>query len=327
MTHSEFLAKWHDEKHIYQMWGDFVVSKIISQLASAGQDVDSYFKLPPKARIKEDTSLIDKAFFRPNKTYQNPYKEIEDKVACRFVLLLLEHVEEVATKIRDEQSWNALECRHFIDERNKDPLLFTYQSVHFVVRARESIKMGDLDIPKDTPCEIQIRTLLQHAYAELTHDSIYKTKKIVKPEIHRTIAKSMALIETTDDFFSEVHRKLMGPLENYNVVNELDLLYKSFIQKDPLPMQKSSYLVLDTFEDLIKDDFSSKMHEWLNKECHIPNIIKNKLESNPFFQQSISIFICWLIIAKRNRLKRDWPLDSEIIENFASALSVSLADY
>ena len=29
-------------------------------------------------------------------------------------------------------------------------------------------------IEKDTPCEIQIRTLEQHAYAELSHDYVYK---------------------------------------------------------------------------------------------------------------------------------------------------------
>ncbi|TOO37902.1 (p)ppGpp synthetase, partial [Vibrio parahaemolyticus] len=79
--------------------------------------------------------------------------------------------------------------------------------MHYVVRARVDLQVKGLMIKAGTPCEIQVRTLLQHAYAELTHDAVYKAKTVVEPEVHRTVAKSMALIETTDDFFSDVNNK------------------------------------------------------------------------------------------------------------------------
>ncbi|ROV58569.1 (p)ppGpp synthetase [Vibrio ponticus] len=310
---------------MYQAWGDYVVSRINLTIGLQGHNQDSFVKIPPYARVKEDSSLIDKAYFRPNKTYENPYDDIEDKVGCRFVVLLVEHVEEISKIIKRDTSWSAEECRHFNDERDSAPMLFTYQSVHFVVRANKSITFNGINVAKGTPCEIQIRTLLQHAYAELTHDSIYKAKKIVRPEIHRTVAKSMALIETTDGFFSEVSTKLLGPTEHYDVVSSLDSMYEKFLHSPPLELQKSSYVVLDMFEDLFESKFSIRIMSLLEHDHYdLLGVIATKANTNPFYKQSIALFTGWLIIERRHRLIRDWPLDDAIIEEFASALSVSL---
>lgn len=93
MNQIEFLEKWTAEKTSYQKWGDFVVSKVSEGITNSGFDIGNFIKLPPTARVKDDKSLIDKAFYRPNKNYSDPYEEIEDKVGCRFVLLLVDHVE------------------------------------------------------------------------------------------------------------------------------------------------------------------------------------------------------------------------------------------
>lgn len=325
MNQTEFLDKWHSEKPIYQAWGGFVVSRINSSIESLGYNLSNYVKITPFARVKDDSSLLDKAFYRPNKSYEQPYDDIEDKVGCRFVVLLVDQVEQIADIIRADTSWVAEECRHFNDERNNAPLLFTYQSVHFVVRPRRLFDFDGVKIPEGTPCEIQIRTLLQHAYAELTHDSIYKAKKIVKPEIHRTVAKSMALIETTDGFFKEVSMSLQGPTEQYQVVSMLDSLYEEFLSSPPLELQKSSYFVLDTFEDLFESKFQSRIRKLIeNDDYDLVNVIKVNATKDPFYKQSIAIFTGWLIIERRNRVVRDWPLDFSLLEEFALALSVSL---
>lgn len=325
MNSNEFRAKWQSEKPIYLAWGKYVVSRVKSSIESEGGYLSNCIKIPPYPRIKDDNSLIDKAFNRPDKPYTDPYNEIEDKVGCRFVVLLVDQVDVIAEMIRADTSWIAEECRHFNDERNKAPLMFTYQSVHFVVRSAGELELSGVKVPKNTPCEIQIRTLLQHAHAELTHDSIYKTKKIVKPEIHRTVAKSMALIETTDGFFKEVSTSLQGPTEQYEVVSILDSLYKEFLSSPPIELQKSSYFILDAFEDLFESKFQSRVRELMeNEDYDLVNVIKANADKNPFYQQSIAIFIGWLIIERKNRVKREWPLDYSLLEEFASSLSVSL---
>ena len=61
----------------------------------SGKNLDSFLKLPAKHRLKDDKSLIDKAFYRADKQYRDPYREIEDKVGARFVVLLIEDIKDI----------------------------------------------------------------------------------------------------------------------------------------------------------------------------------------------------------------------------------------
>ncbi|EKO3514438.1 hypothetical protein LB044_003309 [Vibrio fluvialis] len=106
---------------MYTAWGDLVVSDLCQKLEGTGKDLDSHLKQPAKARVKSDDSLIDKAFYRPHKNYENPYEDIEDKVGCRFVVLLVEHIDELSEIIKSNEKWEYVECRHFSEERKKSP--------------------------------------------------------------------------------------------------------------------------------------------------------------------------------------------------------------
>lgn len=328
MSKETFLKQWSNDKPMYEAWGKFVTSKILEQLVSKGYNVSSYLKQPARPRVKEDDSLIDKAFYRPGKEYSDPYNDIEDKVGVRFVVLLLEQIQEINSIVTSSDDWIHKECRHFENERHKDPLIFTYQSVHYVVRASRDISFEGLLIKENTPCEIQVRTLLQHAYAELTHDAIYKAKKLVRPKVHRTVAKSMALIETTDDFFSNVYESLnRGHIEEFDIERSLDSLYEHVIGKRPMPMQKSALAILYEFEDMLDADLINNIQSLLTSNGDIASIIKMRSKTEPFYMQSISLFVGWLIKRRRSRLISDWPLDIKIANAFAADLSVSLDDF
>lgn len=325
MNEIDFLQQWHHEKPMHKAWGDLVVSDLCRKLSEIGKNLDIHLKQPAKARVKSDDSLIDKAFYRPYKNYENPYEDIEDKVGCRFVVLLVEHIDELSEIIKNNDRWEYKECRHFNEERKKAPLLFTYQSVHYVVRAKADEQINGEIVKAGTPCEIQVRTLLQHAYAELTHDAVYKAKTVVEPEVHRTVAKSMALIETTDDFFSDVNNKLnrSASLE-FSFQQGLDTLYAELIEADAHPAQKSSIVVLDEFDSLINSELLDTIKRFVEQKPFIVDAIKTGLNDFPFYNQSVSIFVFWLTLRRRNRLLEDWPLDRSIIEKIASDSGVSI---
>lgn len=328
MNEREFILRWNQERSMYESWGALVVSEINSALEKQGYHLSSFLKQPVKPRVKDEDSLIDKAFYR-DKGYDNPYDEIEDKVGCRFVVLLVEHINEI-TKVISQKSniWDSIECRHFSSERDKEPLLFTYQSVHYVVRAKKATTYNGIEINSGTPCEIQIRTLLQHAYAELTHDAVYKAKTLVQPKVHRTVAKSMALIETTDEFFSTVNKSLnFGTVENLSFQEHLNDLYNSKVGLNCTQAQKSSIVILDTFENLIDDKTINKLDKFINKNEHIIELIKQGRNNYPFYSQSIVIFLYWLIKKKKTTLKKNWPLDGKIIQILATEIGVSLEDF
>jgi ppGpp synthetase/RelA/SpoT-type nucleotidyltranferase len=290
------------------------------------ENLNIFLKIPPKCRLKDEESLIDKAFNRKKK-YDDPYNQIEDKVGVRFVVLLQNDIRKICDIIEHQDSeWSCEGCRHFEKEREENPLLFTYQSVHYVIRPKNETDINGVKISVSTPCEVQIRTLLQHAHAELTHDAIYKTKKVVKPKIHRTVAKSMALIETTDDFFENVTAMLNhGPLEEHKILEQLDGLYFTFtnIQSHN---QKSTIAVWDTFERFIDENLVNKIQEMVKEFPNIPKMIKEHYAENAFYHQSTVFFVYWLLENKRNRLLSDWPLPMKILEPMAIDLGISLSN-
>ena len=256
MNETEFLNKWETEKPIYHAWGKYVVETITQTLAKNGTDLDTFLKVPAKYRLKDNKSLVDKAFYRPDKNYTDPYNQIEDKVGARFIVLLISDIKEIYRIIESNDDWVFNTCKHFEEDREKDPLLFTYQSVHCILRPKKEIVIDKIHIPITTPCEVQIRTLLQHAHAELTHDAIYKSNRTVQPKVHRTVAKSMALIETTDDFFLEATKLLnYGPLEEHNVLERLDGIYFSTTGIKS-HNQKSSIVIWDEFEQFIDENLA-----------------------------------------------------------------------
>lgn len=327
MNESEFREKWESEKSIYGAWGEYVVNTITQSLIEKGKDLDIFFKTPAKYRLKDDKSLVDKAFYRPDKNYTDPYNQIEDKVGARFIVLLLNDIKEICDVIEGNKEWCCTNCRHFEQDREKDPLLFTYQSVHYIIHPNKEIDLGGIIIPITTPCEVQIRTLLQHAHAELTHDAIYKSKRTVKPKVHRTVAKSMALIETTDDFFSEVTQLLnYGPLEEYNVLDKLDGIYFSNTGIKS-HTQKSSIILWDVFETFINDNLVDNIQEFLVQNDFLSDLIKKKYSDNSLYQQSTILFVYWMLRKKKRRLLQDWPFSREILEALAVDLGVSICDY
>lgn len=325
MNESDFLQKWHSEKNTYQAWGDFIVSTIKEELVKQGiEDVEAFTKIPVKSRLKADDSLLGKAFGR-NKPYKDPYNEIEDKIGVRFVVLLVSDIEKISEIIRLNSAWIYDTARDFNEEKEKDPLLFTYQSMHFILRPKESILFGGEVIPTSTPCELQIRTLLQHAHAELTHDAIYKSKRIAKPEVHRTVAKSMALIETTDEFFSKVTKLLNeGPIKEYKIVERLDSFYLSIVGYQP-HNQKTALTILDAFEDIIDECLIDNIQIFIQKNPAFSLIVKDKYQTSATHRQSIIFFIYWLLKTKKARLQKDWPLSHQELEPLAREIGVSIA--
>lgn len=326
MNESEFKQKWDDDKPSYKAWGDYIVDLISSQIKEKGINLDSFLKVPANCRLKNDDILIDKAFYRSGKNYSDPYNEIEDKVGARFVVLLITDIKLICDIIEENNVWTFDPCKHFEEDKDKDPLLFTYQSVHYILRPKVEIEIDGIVVPQSTPCEIQIRTLLQHAHAELTHDAIYKSKTVVKPNVHRTVAKSMALIETTDGFFTDVTKLLNhGPLEEYGVQEQLDALYFSITGFRPCK-QKSSIIIWDEFEQFIDEGLYEQIQTLVTdpKYGYLADKIKEQYSSNALYRQSIVLFIYWLLRRKRIRLVNDWPLEAGILELFANDVGVSI---
>ncbi|MFT3672051.1 GTP pyrophosphokinase [Aestuariivirga sp.] len=222
----KFLDRWRRERPSYAAWGAHVLETIEAKLrASMDQhDFELFLKIKPVPRVKEEKSLLAKAFQRKN--YKNPYEGVEDKVGIRFVVLHVDDIAVVEAALSSEASWEAKKSRDFEAERLAKPFVFDYQSVHYNVWSRAILTSEGQEIRPDMACEVQIRTLLQHAYSELTHDTLYKPSVAASPKVERAAAKSMALIEATSDYFSAVRKLISEEIKPAaELLREIDVAY------------------------------------------------------------------------------------------------------
>ncbi|AJI88853.1 hypothetical protein CH54_2098 [Yersinia rochesterensis] len=325
MNENEFLQRWHSEQAMYEAWGKYIVDFISLTLVDCRQkDLKKFLKIPALSRVKEDDSLIDKAFYR-DKNYDNPYEDIEDKVGARFVVMLVSEVNDICEIVEEacrDKVWNAIKCRDFNEERKNSPMLFTYQSHHFIIRSNRDFIYKGTTIKDGTSCEVQIRSLLQHAYAELTHEVTYKKKTVIDPDIARTIAKTMAFIETADNFFIDVTEKTANvPLKNLE--KELDVMFTKFTGANPVKL-KSALYIYDTFSDLVDENIVDKINKFILSTPGIDSLINDGRKRQAFYNQSVIIFVYWLVRNRRATVERDWPLEWQLVSDIALDLNVSL---
>lgn len=309
MTEEEFKLKYQSETPIFTEWGNIVastISKALSQSFESESELNMFLKISPIPRIKDMNSILSKAFYR-GKNYSDPYTEITDKVGVRYVVLLQENIKIISDIIENSDLWIFSKDRDFEDERLKEPLIFDYQSVHYVVSSSKLINENRIEIPKDTPCEIQIRTLLQHAYSELTHDIIYKPKNTTTPIVKRMVAKSMALIETTNDLFSKVQFTLDSSSEvlmSYLV--KLNNLYETITIPDT--EEKLNIFILDSLQEIISDIEFSKIEKYIEDRPDIKSIITRKYNDLLIYRQPVIVLLYYLIQKQRYKLNQSWPL-------------------
>ena len=96
---------------------------------------------------------------------------------------------------------------------------FGYLSVHYVVQLKGTEILG-VPIPPeigDRKAEIQVRTLLQHAWASISHDRVYKASFRVPEQLSRDLARVAAFLEEADDQFGEAVRALDTYKVHYGV--------------------------------------------------------------------------------------------------------------
>ncbi len=219
MIENDFVDKFKKEKSMYAGLGEYVRDFLILKWTE-NKGSKSDFCIDPSFRVKDEKSLIQKAFYR-EKNYSDPYNDITDKVGIRFIFLTINRLKKFK-KIIEEQNVFSFSCdRDFEDERRKNPTKFEYQSVHYILRPKNDIICRDIVLKKGISCEIQVRTILQHAYSELTHNTIYKPQKTSDPGIHRLIARSMALIETTEVLSKHKNRMKYNEKRGQNLYDDV----------------------------------------------------------------------------------------------------------
>src|SRR2546425_849967 len=133
------------------------------------------------ARVKEFESFFDKT---TAKNYSDPFLENTDFVGLRVILYFPKDISRVAEVIQTE--FDVIEREDKADQFEVNE--FGYRSYHMLVR----VKSAWLSTPNyrgldEITIEIQLRTVLMHAWAEIEHKLQYKSKEQVPRELQRKL--------------------------------------------------------------------------------------------------------------------------------------------
>lgn len=198
-----------------------------------------------QSRAKTISSFAEKVVRKYHK-YKDPVHELTDLCGARVIVQTLEQVQAVREFV---------EANFDIGEADEKGLAlgddrFGYRDMHYIVRlnpknasaigfTREEIKAIGT-----RRAEIQVRTWLQHAWADTLHDRIYKNPLKLSTEMKRTGNLLAALMEEGDRNYNAMAHEIDGMLANYTSFATRDDVRKEIevqqliLSHEPVPAKR-----------------------------------------------------------------------------------------
>ena len=153
-------------------------------------------------RIKNFESAFEKI---ERKGYKSPFSEIEDWCGIRVICYYPNDVNRICEIIKREF--------HVREEEDKatrlNPHEFGYRSTHFVVQVNKAwLQAPNYRGLDNLKAEVQVRTILMHAWAEIEHKLAYKSAEQVPDKFRRKLYRPSAKFEEADEQFDELRAGL-----------------------------------------------------------------------------------------------------------------------
>jgi ppGpp synthetase/RelA/SpoT-type nucleotidyltranferase len=191
----ESLSEWR-EQYLEQR---YLYERLTAKTESLLKDL--FEPLGIKCNIESRTKELDSfsgKISRPGKSYTNPLEELTDLSGIRIVLFSLSDVESVARLISREFEVDQTRSINKADALAEDR--FGYLSQHFIVKVGQDRKhLAEWNSVAELCCEIQVRTVLQHAWAAVEHALVYKSQLDAPKAIRRRLSRLSALFELADE--------------------------------------------------------------------------------------------------------------------------------
>lgn len=190
------IEQWYEKnKALYEQFShevEEIITKILKSKEIPYQSVSH--------RVKEKESFLNKC---KKEKYTDPVNQITDISGIRIIAYTNQDVASICKILQDEFS---------VDEDNsvnKAEILETdkvgYLSVHYILQlSKKRLELSEYKLYGSLKCEVQVRTLLQHAWAEIEHDRNYKFAGVLPKEIKRRFYLIAGVLEMMDHEFDKL---------------------------------------------------------------------------------------------------------------------------
>ncbi len=240
-----------------------------------------------KSRVKSFNSYYRKVLrLKADEAEKSNFVPLTDMMGIRVICAFLEDLSEVERQVKE--SFDVREVEYKGAEQNFRE--FGYESVHILIAIPADCMPleNSLPLPENIVCEIQIRTILQDAWAEVEHELVYKTEFTpFDLPLKRKLASMNASLSLADIIFQEIRdyqKKLQGEVESrrasfYEKADEITLNSvgnesKSNVVKS---LARASPYVHGTIDDMILAAIQAHNHGELDKAVQIySDIVSSK---------------------------------------------------
>lgn len=189
--------------------------------------------------------------------YKNPKVEIMDMIGIRITAYTNADVSKISNIIEETFDIDSKNSTDKLSEKKENE--FGYLSVHYVARLKPHyLKINKYKKYRSYVFEIQIRTILQHAWSEIEHDRNYKFKGTLPKELRRRFYMIAGVLEMVDREFESLtydiekyEQEVNTSVEKGNLNIELTDVSISEFMKKSYPDTKFDFDIdSDLFEEL-----------------------------------------------------------------------------
>ena len=191
--------KWYDqERPVYETLA-IKLKNLVQELL----EIENINYWMVETRAKSLESFEEK--FKLKKC-TNP-RDIEDLTGMRIIGYVISDVDKICSLLMNNFDVDKSKIEDKSDTLGTDKV--GYRSRHFIATlSKQRTSLGEFKKFEGIRFEIQVRTILQHAWAEIEHDRNYKYGGVLPSEIQRCFNLLAGSLELVDDQFEQLSNRI-----------------------------------------------------------------------------------------------------------------------